>query len=67
VAAAHLDELGELQAAGWPTPDGDDDAELDGRELIADRLTDEVGWLRQCVGWLTRLHTGEFPPTSALS
>ena len=39
VAAADLDELdaalGELRAAGWPAPedpDGDDDAELDGRE-----------------------------------
>ena len=66
VAAARLlDELdaalGELRAAGWPAPDdpdGDDDAELDGRELIADGLVDEVGWLGQCAGWLTRLHTG---------
>jgi hypothetical protein len=57
--------LGELRAAGWPAPedpDGDDDAELDGRDLICDRLLDEVGWLRQCVGWLTHLHTKEFPP-----
>ena len=54
-----------LRAAGWPAPedpDGDEDAELDGRELIADRLVDEVGWLRQCAQWLTRLHAGEFPP-----
>ena len=21
-----------------------------------------MGWLRQCAGWLTRLHAGEFPP-----
>jgi hypothetical protein len=21
-----------------------------------------VGWLRQCAGWLTHLHTSEFPP-----
>jgi hypothetical protein len=45
--------LGELRAAGWPAPedpDGDDDAELDGRDLICDRLLDEVGWLRQCAG-----------------
>ena len=53
------------RAAGWPAPedpDGDDDAELDGRDLICDRLLDEVGWLRQCAGWLTHLHTKEFPP-----
>src|SRR6266576_6901491 len=68
VAAADLDELdaalGELRAAGWPAPedpDGDDDAELDGRDTIADRLLDEVGWLRQCAGWLTHLHTKGFP------
>ena len=29
-------------------PDADDDAELDGRDLICDRLVDEVGWIRQC-------------------
>ena len=52
--------LGELRAAGWPAPEdpgGDDDAGLDGRDLICDRLLDEVGWLRQCAGWLTHLHT----------
>jgi hypothetical protein len=49
VAAAGLNELdaalGELRAAGWPAPedpDGDDDAELGGRDSIADRLSDEV-------------------------
>ena len=59
--------LGELRAAGWPAPedpDGDDDAELDGRDLICDRMLDEVGWLRQCAGWLTHLHTKEFPRRS---
>jgi hypothetical protein len=68
-AAADLDELdaalGELRAAGWPAPedpDADDDAELDGRDLACDRLVDEVGWLRQCAGWLDCLHTKEFPP-----
>ena len=43
---------------GWPAPEdpgGDDDAELDGRSLICDRLVDEAGWLRQCVGGLTHL------------
>ena len=63
---AELDAaLGELRAAGWPAPEdpgGDDDAELDGRDLICDRLLDEVDWLRQCAGWLTHLHTSEYPP-----
>src|SRR5271165_4317446 len=42
-AAADMDELdaalGGLRAAGWPAPEdpgGDDDAELDGRDLICD-------------------------------
>ena len=68
-AGPDLDELdaalGELRAAGWPAPEdpgGDDDAELDGRDLICDRLLDEVGWLRQCAGWLIHLQTREFPP-----
>ena len=68
-AAADLDELdaalGELRSAGWPAPEDpgeDDDAELDGRDLICDRLVDEVGWIRQCAGWLTHLHTSEYPP-----
>ena len=68
-AAADLDELdaalGELRAAGWPAPedpDGDDDAELDGRDLICDRLLDEAAWIRQCADWLTHLHTSEYPP-----
>ena len=71
-AAADLDELdaalGELRAAGWPAPedpDGDDDAELDGRDLICDRLLDEVDWLRQCAGWLTHLHTSEYRPAGS--
>ena len=66
--AADMDELdaalGGLRAAGWPAPEdpgGDDDAELDGRDLICDRLLDEVGWLRRCAGWLTHLHTKGFP------
>ena len=69
VAAADLDvldaALGELRAAGWPAPedpDGDDDAELVGRELIADRLSDEVSWLRQCADWLAHLDADSYPP-----
>ena len=41
--------LGELRAAGWPAPENPDsgeDTELDGRDNIADRLSDEVSWLR---------------------
>jgi len=57
-AAPDLDALdaapGELRAAGWPAPedpDSGEDAELGGRDSIAGRLSDEVGWLRQCAGW----------------
>jgi hypothetical protein len=35
------------QCSSSRLPDGDDNAELCGRALIADRLADEVGWLRQ--------------------
>ena len=55
---------GELRAAGWPDPNADDDAELDGRDLICDRLVDEVGWIRQCADWLTHLHTSQSPRRS---
>jgi len=67
-AGADLDgldaALGELRAPAWPAPEDpgeDDDAELDGRDLICDRLLDEAGWMRQRAGWLTHLHTKEFP------
>ena len=63
VAAADLDALdaalGELWAAGWPAPEDPDSGEdtgLDGRDNIADRLSDEVGWLRECADWLAHLH-----------
>ena len=61
--------LGGLRAAGWPAPedpDRDDDAGLDGRDLICDRLLDEAGWPRQCAGWLNCLHTKGFPPAVSL-
>ncbi|MGI8305778.1 hypothetical protein [Saccharopolyspora hattusasensis] len=57
--------LGELRAAGWPAPedpDDGDDPELGGRDQVADRLSDEVDWLRQCAAWLTQLTTGRYPP-----
>ena len=69
VAGADLDALdttlGELRAAGWPAPedpDSGEDAELGGRDTIADRLSDEVSWLRQCAGWLAHLDTDSYPP-----
>jgi hypothetical protein len=69
VADAGLDALdaalGELRAAGWPAPedpDSDEDADLDGRDHLADRLSDEVDWLRQCAGWLRQLNGGGYPP-----
>ena len=62
VAAADLDALdaalGELRAAGWPAPEDPDsaeDTEVDGRDSIAGRLSDEVNWLRRCAGWLAHL------------
>ena len=50
--------LGELRAAGWPAPEDPDfgqDAELDGRDSIAGRRSDEVRRLRQCADWLAHL------------
>jgi hypothetical protein len=68
-AAADLDaldaDLGELRAAGWPAPEdpgSGEDTELDGRDTIACRLSDEVSWLRQCAGWLRQPHGGGYPP-----
>jgi hypothetical protein len=29
---------------------------MDRRDVICDRLLDEVGWIRQCASWLTQLH-----------
>jgi hypothetical protein len=57
--------LGELRAAGWPAPedpDSGEDTEPDGRDTIAGRLTDEVGWLRQCADWLAHLDADSYPP-----
>ena len=58
--------LGELRSLyGWPAPedpDGSRDEELAGRELIGDRLVDEVRWLRDCAAWLEQLELGEYPP-----
>ena len=69
VAGAGLDAaiaaLGALRAAGWPAPedpDSDEDADLDGSDHLAGRLSDEVDWLRQCAGWLRQLDGGGYPP-----
>ena len=39
-----------------------EDTELGGRDTIAGRLSDEVGWLRQCAGWLAHLDADSYPP-----
>jgi len=57
--------LGELRAAGWPAPEDPDSgehAELDGRDSIAGRLSDEVSWPRQCADWLAHLDADSYPP-----
>ena len=48
--------------AGPEDPDSGEDTELDGRDSIAGRLSDEVGWLRQCAGWLAHLDADSYPP-----
>ncbi len=61
--------LGALRSCGWPAPedpDASDDEELAGRALVADRLDDEVGWLRQCAEWLDHLEHKTFPPAANL-
>ncbi|MFB7428792.1 hypothetical protein ACFC0K_36530 [Streptomyces hydrogenans] len=61
--------LGELRAAGWPTPEdpeGSDDEELSGRASVAERLVDEVGWIRQCADWIDHLGHESYPPAANL-
>ncbi len=62
--------LGELRSLyGWPAPedpDGSRDDELAGRELIAERLGDEVEWLRDCARWLAQLDLGTSAPVTNL-
>jgi hypothetical protein len=56
---------GARRAAGWPAPedpDSGEDAELGGRDTIADRLSGEVSWLRRCAGWLAHLGGDSYPP-----
>ena len=58
--------LGELRSLyGWPAPEDRDDSrdeELASRELITERLGDEVEWLLDCASWLAQLEFGEYPP-----
>ncbi|MFB9576398.1 hypothetical protein [Streptomyces yanii] len=61
--------LGLLRAAGWPAPedpDGSDDEELSGRASIAERLQDEVAWVRQCAEWIDHLDSKPYPPAANL-
>ena len=74
ITDAQLDGLdaavGELRSLyGWPAPedpDGSRDEELAGRELIGERLHDEVEWLRDCARWLAQLDLGTYPPVANL-
>jgi hypothetical protein len=62
-------DLGELRAAGWPAPedpDADDEPELAGRDEVADRLVDEVGWLRRCAAWVQQLGRDTYRPATNL-
>ena len=34
--------------------------------MIAERLIDEVEWLRDCARWLAQLELGEYPPVTNL-
>ena len=43
-------------------PDSGEDTELGGRDTIADRLSDEVSWLRHCAAWLAHLDADSYPP-----
>ncbi|MFE7582211.1 hypothetical protein ACFU5Y_11705 [Streptomyces gardneri] len=66
---ANLEALGELRAAGWPAPedpDGSGDEELSGRASIAERLVDEVVWIRQCADWIAHLDRESYPPAANL-
>lgn len=68
VSDADLDDLdialGELRLSGWPAPEDPDcdHDELGGRAQIADRLDDEVTWLRTCAGWIAQIDAGGYPP-----
>ena len=71
VADADLDALdaalGEPRAGPPPEdPDSGEDTELGGRDSIADRLSDEVSWLRQCADWLAHLDADSYPPAVSL-
>ncbi|GAB3172822.1 hypothetical protein GCM10027162_15880 [Streptomyces incanus] len=60
---------GLLRAAGRPAPedpDGSDDEELSGRASIAERLQDEVAWVRQCAEWIDHLDSRPYPPAANL-
>ncbi|GAA3482774.1 hypothetical protein [Streptomyces yanii] len=61
--------LGLLRAAGWlapEDPDSSDDEELSGRASIAERLQDEVAWVRQCAEWIDHLDSKPYPPAANL-
>ena len=68
VAHADLDALdaalgGLGQRAGRPRRSGLPGGHRTGRPgQFADRLSDEVGWLRECADWLSHLDADSYPP-----
>jgi hypothetical protein len=54
--------LARMRRAAWRR----EMAELAGRELIAERLGDEVEWLHDCARWLAQLDLGKHPPVTNL-
>ncbi|GHG05462.1 hypothetical protein ACFFSH_38645 [Streptomyces filamentosus] len=47
-------------------PENSDDEELSGRASVAERLVDEVGWIRQCADWIDHLDRESYPPVADL-
>jgi hypothetical protein len=43
-------------------PDADEGAERDGRDMVADRIGDEVAWSRKCAGWLVSWRSASTTP-----
>lgn len=57
--------MAELRLSGWSAPedpDGSDDEELHGRDLVGERLADEARWLLLCAAWVEHHDQKKWPP-----